>query len=47
LPISPVFISKKRAVFAFLMAMSMLPSQAPSIRKNALRLAPASTATRA
>jgi hypothetical protein len=31
------------AVKALLMAMSMLPSHAPSMRANAVRLAPAST----
>jgi hypothetical protein len=36
-------MSKKRAVRAFLMEISMLPSQAPSIRAKALRLPPAST----
>jgi len=36
---SPLFISKKRAVRAFLIEMSMLPSQAPSIRQKALRVA--------
>ena len=43
LPISPVGMSKSRAVLAFLMAMSTEPSQAPSIRRKALRLPPAST----
>ena len=43
LPISPVFMSKKRAVRALRMAMSIEPSQAPSMRANAFRLAPAST----
>ena len=42
-PMSPVFMSKKRAVRAFLMEMSMLPSQAPSMRAKALRFPPAST----
>jgi hypothetical protein len=43
---SPVFMSKNRAVRAFLIEMSMLPSQAPSIRPNALRFPPASRARR-
>ena len=36
-------MSKKRALRAFLMAMSIEPSHAPSIRAKALRLPPAST----
>src|SRR2546423_6048033 len=40
---SPVAMSKARDVHAFFCAMSMLPSQAPSIRSNATRLPPPST----
>ena len=39
-PRSPVFMSKKRAVRAFLMEMSMLPSQAPSMRRKGLEIPP-------
>ena len=42
-PMLPVGMSKKRAVLAFLIAMSPEPSHAPSIRMKALRLPPAST----
>src|SRR3954447_6706373 len=42
-PMSPEGMSKYRAVRAFRMAMSMLPSQAPSMRWNVLRFPPAST----
>jgi hypothetical protein len=40
---SPVFISKKRAVRAFLTEMSIEPSQALSILANAFRFEPEST----
>src|SRR5205085_999576 len=39
---SPLFISKKRAVLAFLMEISTEPNHAPSIRAKATRLAPES-----
>src|ERR1700722_2533819 len=42
-PSSSVEISKAFAVKALLMAMSMLPSHAPSMRAKAVRFAPAST----
>ncbi len=40
---SPVFMSKKRAVLAFLTLMSIEPSRAASKRAKAFRFAPAST----
>ena len=42
-PMSPVFMSKNRAVRAFLIEISILPNHAPSIRPNAFKFPPAST----
>src|SRR5208337_5017158 len=42
-PMTPVSMSNQRAVRALRWAMSILPSQAPSMRTKALRLPPAST----